>query len=273
MDPLSSGQLGAAAPGQNATAASEPPAAVGTAQAALLQMQTDRKGAAVDMSGRAVAVGQPLKEVGKTVVTEPSAAVDANAKEAAAAQVLIDFCKAFPRQSMWFGRMFEILEEKLSAIEMARKLRECLKEKAHRLTSLCLGRCSLRELPPEIGLFTGLEELFLSENGLTSLPQEIGQCANLKVLYLDKNKLVIIPCEIAALRSLKVLKLQYNLIDTLPSWLGSLKGLANLTLHHNQLSEIPDNIADLGKCEIDLRCNPNLKVLPPKVAALPNLAK
>ena len=96
--------------------------------------------------------------------------------------------------------------------------------------ALNLNENQLTSLPEEIGLMTGLkelylseepadvapggdwiddgiEELYLSENQLTSLPEEIGLMTGLKELYLNENQLTSLPEEIGLMTGLKTLYL------------------------------------------------------------------
>ena len=51
-------------------------------------------------------------------------------------------------------------------------------------------------LPKSIAKVSGLQELYLDENGLTSLPEEIGQIEELKVLSLGRNDIRALPASI-----------------------------------------------------------------------------
>lgn len=50
-------------------------------------------------------------------------------------------------------------------------------------------RCGLRELPPELGGFKGLERLVVAFNQLTVLPACIGQLRNLREIDAGHNRL------------------------------------------------------------------------------------
>ncbi len=93
------------------------------------------------------------------------------------------------------------------------------------------GAYRLTELPPEIGLLTHLEKLYLNNNNLTELPAEIGQLTNLKYLGLNRNKLTKLPPEIGQLENLQHLLLAYNDdLEELPPIIGGLELLEHLQL-------------------------------------------
>src|SRR5688572_27449159 len=77
-------------------------------------------------------------------------------------------------------------------------------------TRLSLSELGLRELPPEIGQLSSLQDLYLDYNELSSLPIEIGNLNQLRTLSLSSNNLRILPSEIGNLDSLRRLSLQEN---------------------------------------------------------------
>lgn len=120
---------------------------------------------------------------------------------------------------------------------------------------LCLVRSlkftgkSLEKLPTNIGRFTKLEELDLSDNNLTSLPNEIGSLKNLNKLILSKNKFTTIPIEILNLKKLKVLNIYDNFLTSIPKEIVRLAELTQLEISANELTSIPKEIAYLKKLD------------------------
>ena len=107
-------------------------------------------------------------------------------------------------------------------------------------------------LPPEIGNFTNLETLAISNNQLSGeIPPEIGNLTNLEKLILYGNQLSgEIPPEIGNLTNLLWVDLSDNqFTGSIPQTIGNLTNLTRLDLHNNQLSgQIPswiDNLTSL----------------------------
>jgi Leucine-rich repeat (LRR) protein len=95
----------------------------------------------------------------------------------------------------------QIYEDVLRLIEEAR---------VNGATRLNLAGHCLKNLPPEIGHLTSLEELDLSSNHIPSLPPEIGQLTHLRVLDLSHNGMPTLAPEIGQLNALQYLKLNGN---------------------------------------------------------------
>src|SRR5947209_5112109 len=73
------------------------------------------------------------------------------------------------------------------------------------LIDLVFSGLNLSLLPCEIGQFTKLKVLNLSNNRLSQLPSEIGQLTSLQQLDLSGNQLSALPPEIGLLTSLQEL--------------------------------------------------------------------
>src|SRR5436309_5088834 len=105
------------------------------------------------------------------------------------------------------------------------------------LTGLNLTRRNLKQLPPEIGLLTNLQELYLFKNQLEQIPPEIGKLTNLQVLHLENNLLEQLPPQIGKLTRLRLLSLSANRLNRLPPQIGELTSLQKLYLGNNQLRQ------------------------------------
>ena len=122
-----------------------------------------------------------------------------------------------------------------------------------RVTRLVLERRGLTgELPTELGLLTGLEELNVSlSSQLTGLiPAELGDLANLRTLQLHYNRLTgPIPPELGGLSKLTDLQLHGNALNgPIPPELGNLSELVNLYLGVNYLTgPIPVELSRLAQ--------------------------
>ena len=184
-----------------------------------------------------------------------------------------------------------------SGDEVAEKFQKWLDRHPDKLqiTYLNLGYHSLIRLPPEIGLFTQIESLFLFGNHLESLPPEIGKLTQLKGLHLNGNQLKQLPPEIGRLKKLQVLQVDNNALEELPLEIdqctmleelslaenklkqlppiGNLSQLKNLTLHTNQLEKLPLEMISLSQLEkLNLQRN-QFKVFPKVVCHLTGLEK
>jgi len=138
----------------------------------------------------------------------------------------------------------------------------------NQLTTLPPELFQLTTLPPEIGQLTNLQRLDLEDNQLTSLPPEIGQLTRLQTLWLDKNQLTSLPAEIGQLTNLAWLGLDGNKLTSLPAEIGQLTTLRHLYLERNQLTSLPAEIGQLTNLkELRLKGNQltkleNKKLLP-----------
>ena len=111
-----------------------------------------------------------------------------------------------------------------------------------RITALGFNRCGLILLPPSIGNFQHLKELYLTENRLKTIPESIGNLKSLKKLNLSDNHLIKLPNEIGNLINLKELHLNHNVIQFLPESISSLKNLEILSIWGNHLRNLPMNL-------------------------------
>lgn len=137
------------------------------------------------------------------------------------------------------------------------------------VTTISISDLEYEEIPPEIGLFRGLESLDLSVNKLTSLPKEIWTLENLWFLDLQVNNLTTIPPEIKKLKKLQELILDENQIMNLPDEIGSLRSLTTLHINQNALSTLPTTIGNLQNLEmLSLYSNP-FNSLPTEISNLP----
>ena len=110
---------------------------------------------------------------------------------------------------------FNLLEHTPRA-EAGRKWIQQHSEQLQKVTNLCLARLKLKNLPDEIGIFTGLITLDLSDNDLTTLPdEEIIKLTELRVLNLANNSFTAVPKIIGNLH-LNILNLNMNCIECLP---------------------------------------------------------
>lgn len=107
---------------------------------------------------------------------------------------------------------------------------------------LDLSRKRLKEIPPEVFLFTELEELILDRNKLQSIPAEITQLKKLRHLSISKNDLEDFPPIICNLRTLERLDLSDNEIGKLPDEIHRLQNLKELILWSNIIGYYPTSL-------------------------------
>ena len=129
----------------------------------------------------------------------------------------------------------------------------------------------LQILPPEIGLFTSLEDLELDENRLTKLPPEIAQLKSLQRLGFTNNECTILPPVITQLTSLRQLDIFHNLLTELPPEIAQLTLLEELDMENNLVKIFPSAITQLTSLKrLDLTLN-RLSALHPNIAQLRSL--
>jgi internalin A len=121
---------------------------------------------------------------------------------------------------------------------------------------LDLSGKGLKELPPEIGRLTDLEELVLDSmptqhpgkssrmkyNEIQKLPSEIGKLTKLQNLSIRGNRLINLPQSIEGLVNLEVLNISGNSLTSLPETIGQLFKLKSLDASSNKLANVPDTI-------------------------------
>ena len=125
-----------------------------------------------------------------------------------------------------------------------------LSETLNTLTVLNMGDCDLKTIPPAISNLINLQRLRVQSNSLTSLPREIGDLPSLTRLCAFGNKLRILPDTLQQLPKLKILRLGGNALAE--DGLVVLEGIGSLK-------------------ELYLRENPNLTIIPRRVALMASL--
>lgn len=141
----------------------------------------------------------------------------------------------------------------------------------NKIIALGFNRCGLKILPPSIGNFEHLEELYLTENRISSLPVSIGNLTALKKLDLSDNHLIELPNEIGNLKNLKELILNHNVIQFLPESISTLKELEILSIWGNQLKILPNTINEIKSLRILGLSFNQMEVFPKLSSEMPNL--
>ncbi|MBS0649571.1 MAG: leucine-rich repeat domain-containing protein, partial [Verrucomicrobia bacterium] len=127
----------------------------------------------------------------------------------------------------------------------------------------------LKVLPPEIGLFTGLTFLNLSNHQLSFLPDSFGNLQALEWLNLSDNHLSSLPDSFGKLQALDYLNLSKNQLSFLSESFGNLSALTSLDLDNNQLSFLPESFGSLQALHhLDITNN-QLRNLPDSFGGLP----
>ena len=139
----------------------------------------------------------------------------------------------------------------------------CLPEEIGRFTRLerlSLTDAIIEELPESIGDLAELRELVVryqdpqyfrgligSRCPLHRIPATIGKLLKLETLDLSGNSVTALPEAIGELRALKVLRLAGCPLTTLPESLGQLENLEVLDLSGCPLERLPNSIGDLRR--------------------------
>lgn len=152
------------------------------------------------------------------------------------------------------------------------KIREAL-EDPDAVTELDLSDYNINYLPPEIGLFTNLEKLWLQKNNLSSIPNSIGELKKLTHLSLEHNDLDELPEEFWQLSGLEKLWLSHNRLDFLDADLGNLVNLQWLICDGNPIYQIPGTVGKLSELEEFWLQSTELRSLPESITSLSGLKK
>jgi hypothetical protein len=148
---------------------------------------------------------------------------------------------------LWRPNPFNPL--KYTAEEMRSFLNEH-KDFCERITYLNLSRQGITVVPPEIFLFSNLEELTLNHNKLRAIPQKIGCLSALKILSFSHNEIQVLPDEIGDLTKLTHLEFEHNKVQRIPSAISALLDLMILDCRNNNIQTIPSEIRNLKKLRV-----------------------
>lgn len=113
------------------------------------------------------------------------------------------------------------------------------------ITVLSLDELQLTSVSLEVGLYTGLQELYLDNNQLVTLPQSpFHALRTLQMLCLENNRIACLPEGLfQGLSALQTLRLDCNELVSLPEGLfQGLTALRQLHLEDNQLALLPVNL-------------------------------
>lgn len=192
-------------------------------------------------------------------------------------QHLILFFNESTKQNHEFNeaaKLFLVGIKNLGVTEQARHMRIWLNE--HSPVCLVIERLNLSnqkisEIPLEIGHFSHLKELILSDNDLRHLPNSLANLTNLIHLNLTYNKFYTLPDAIGNLSYLQELFMETNDLESLPDSIRNLTQLIKLNLNNNNIKKLPDSFEPLIKLEsLSLNLN-RLKNLPDSIKSLQQL--
>ena len=130
-----------------------------------------------------------------------------------------------------------------------------------RVVKLYLGKSGMKQIPKEISLLTGLQELELQNNQIVALPESIGGLKGLKFLDLSENQLTFLPETFGELSGLEILNFEWNQFTSLPGVIKNLRELRYLLLFNNPITELPDYLADMPAL-IAVRIKKGIKIPP-----------
>ncbi|XP_047959485.1 putative disease resistance protein RGA1 [Salvia hispanica] len=142
------------------------------------------------------------------------------------------------------------------------------------LQTLLLVKCSLTEIPIEIGNLVQLRRLDLSRNReLKQLPDDMCKLLELRSLSLARCSLEVIPQRIGNLVHLRRLDLSWNRdLKELPESMYRLVELQTLSLANCSLEEIQDEIENLAQLRhLDLSWNWRIMELPESICSMVEL--
>jgi hypothetical protein len=122
------------------------------------------------------------------------------------------------------------------------------------VTLLNLNNLNLTVLPPEIGLLTNLQDLYLKGNQLTVLPPEFGKLIKLQELYLYGNPFPALPPVFGKLINLR----KFSLYGDQPTYPGIRQ---EIDLHRLYLQDNPPPVQPLKEDLGLLELNRDMKML------------
>jgi hypothetical protein len=147
---------------------------------------------------------------------------------------------------------------------------ECLNKQIYTITTWCAQnplleldatQKGLLILPQEIGVFSDLERLDISDNQISRLPPDIGQLSALKGFFVANNRLRELPPQLNQLANLQVLDVSGNQLESFLPNFDQLVNLMELDVHHNQLKTLPEALFHLPNLHtIEAQDNPDLTI-------------
>jgi Leucine-rich repeat (LRR) protein len=115
---------------------------------------------------------------------------------------------------------------------------------------LDLSKKRLKEIPPVVFDYEGLNELLLEGNKLEVIPVEIGKLRRLQTLNLNGNPIKELPMQIFELVALEVLALSNTDLRELPEDIDKLTALKKLYVHSTDLTILPPALATMEGLEV-----------------------
>jgi len=138
---------------------------------------------------------------------------------------------------------------------------------------LDFSRRHLTDLPPEIDIYSHIENLDISYNDFAEFPNGILSLSELKMLSLAGNLLTELPAEVSQLSHLQTLDISKNQLWKLSTYISNLLRLENLLLTANQLTVLPSDISQLTFLQTLALSNNQLKILPKEIGSLSQLLR
>jgi len=146
--------------------------------------------------------------------------------------------------------------------------REVYTEEFSGLRELWLTNNRISVLTYELRMLSNITTLGLSGNQLSTLPPDIGALKNLERLFVDRNILASIPPQIGELKKLTELRLDHNHIHHFPAEITGIRSLRKLGMSFNKLVRVPAEVCQLSNLiELDLDNN-QIEELPQQLARL-----
>lgn len=106
-------------------------------------------------------------------------------------------------------------------------------------------KLSKGQLPPIIGEFDQVNELYLDDYKYDSIPDVFTKRSQLRLLSINKSEVKTLPSSIGTLANLTEMRVNFSKLQRLPKEIGELVGLTLLELNGNKLSSLPAEFANL----------------------------
>ena len=132
---------------------------------------------------------------------------------------------------------------------------------------------SLKAVPQEISLMTGLTELFLDDNRIQTMAAEICRLPSLTNLQLCNNLISILPENLLEFTGLRYLNLSKNKFEGFPVRLCDIDSLETLIMDENGLEFIPEDIQKLDRLKVLSLAMNRLENLPDSLSTMRTLTE
>jgi Leucine-rich repeat (LRR) protein len=139
------------------------------------------------------------------------------------------------------------------------------------LTHLAMTKNKISTIPPEIQNLKYLNDFNLSDNSISTIPSEIGNLDTLQQLFLNNNAITSLPVELFNLKNIHKIEITGNQLSSIPKEIENADTLTSLDLSGNLISRIPVELTKIKSLQMLSLKNNKLDSLPDEIANLNQL--